>query len=82
MLIMTKIMSKATKYHLELSSVSAFLTLELIIMLRFLVFILVLSGTQISSLYGQGAPDYLGGMKVTLNPDGSKYFRLFFFRNS
>ena len=28
------------------------------------------------SVWGQGSPDYTGGMKVKLNEDGSKYFRL------
>ena len=37
------------------------------------LFLFFLSNTAGSS---QGAPDYLGGMKVTLNPDGSKYFRI------
>ncbi len=27
-------------------------------------------------MYSQGAPDYTGGMKVKLNEDGSKYFRI------
>jgi hypothetical protein len=30
----------------------------------------------VSSVQAQGSPDYTGGLKVKLNEDGSKYFRL------
>lgn len=28
-----------------------------------------------SSVYGQGSPDYGGGLKINLNPKGDKYVR-------
>jgi len=44
-------------------------------MKKFLLVILFL-GLTISSAFSQGSPDYNGGMKVKLNDDGSKYFRI------
>ena len=40
-----------------------------------------------SSVYGQGSPDYGGGLKINLNPKGDKYVRFilqdqFWIRNS
>lgn len=32
--------------------------------------------TSFGFVYSQGAPDYTGGMKVKLNEDGTKYFRI------
>lgn len=45
-------------------------------MLRILCIVWILTLCNLNPLVAQGAPDYLGGMKVTLNPDGSKYFRI------
>ncbi|GAL88534.1 hypothetical protein [Jejuia pallidilutea] len=39
-----------------------------------LLFCLALFGLQ--NMYSQGSPDYSGGLKVNLNEDGSKYFRI------
>ncbi len=46
------------------------------ITLRLMIISLIVFGLHINESSGQGAPDYLGGMKVTLTPDGSKYFRI------
>ncbi|WP_250432497.1 hypothetical protein [Hanstruepera flava] len=36
----------------------------------------ILTFTFLGMVYSQGAPDYTGGMKVKLNEDGTKYFRI------
>ncbi|WP_103072607.1 hypothetical protein [Aquimarina sediminis] len=42
-----------------------------------LILLLLLSGFLVShSAFSQGSPDYTGGLKVKLNEDGSKYFRI------
>ena len=44
-------------------------------MKKFLLLFIIL-GLSISNSVAQGSPDYNGGMKVKLNDDGSKYFRI------
>ena len=41
-----------------------------------LLIVILISGIYISNIVAQGSPDYNGGMKVKLNDDGSKYFRI------
>lgn len=39
--------------------------------------IILMAGVLFSALtFGQGSPDYEGGLKVKINEDGSKYFRI------
>ena len=41
-----------------------------------LIFLLALAMLMLQNIYSQGSPDYTGGLKVNLNEDGSKYFRI------